>query len=125
VTQRMAIKVADSAVNVSSASSSVPESTVVSPLRLSEHAQIWQRARRVKYRHVEGPFRRVLKALSKNSVAATITVSGSHQTLHSRHFQALTLVRVHSKKESSMDGRYATRLAEKLMQVIARIGLQC
>jgi len=125
-TQLTVTKSADTpAVSTSPTSSLALVWSTVASAFLSQHAQAWQRARRVKYRHVEELFRRVLEALSKSSVAATITVSGSHQTIHSRHFQALTLVRVHSKKESSMDGRYATRLAEKLMQVIARIGLQC
>ena len=113
------------AVSTSPTSSSVLLESAVTSCTLSEHALAWQKARRVKYRHVEGLFRRVLKALSKSSAAATITVSGSHQTIHSRHFKALTLTRVHSKKETSMVGRYATQLAEKLMQVTARIGLQC
>ena len=126
ITQLTATKSADNAaVSTSPTSSSVLLESAVTSCTLSEHALAWKKARRVKYRHVEGLFRRVLKALSKSSAAATITVSGSHHTLHSRHSHALTLVRVHSKKDASMGGRYATRLAERLMQVTARVGLQC
>jgi hypothetical protein len=112
-------------VSITPASSSALLESAATSCTLPEHARAWQKARRVKYRHVEGLFRRVLKVLSNSSAAATITVSSSHQTMHSRHCKALTLVRVHSKKETSMVGRYATQLAEKLMQVTARIGLQC
>jgi len=109
----------------SSASQQAAVESSVASTPLPERVQAWQQARRVKYRHVDALFRRVLKALSKSSVTATITVSGSHHTLHTRDSQPLTLVRVHSKKDASMGGRYATRLAERLMQVTERIGLQC
>jgi hypothetical protein len=37
------------------------------PRRLSEHALAWQKARRVKYRHVEGLFRRAYGAVEQFS----------------------------------------------------------
>ena len=118
-------KTANSAAALSSSASQLAttESSVAST-PLSEHVQAWQKARRVKYRHVDALFRRVLRYLSRSSAAASVTVSGSHQTLHSRHAKAITLVRVHARRDALMGGQYATQLAERLMRVLTQIGLQ-
>ena len=106
---------------------SSPQSAVVeADDTLTQRAQSRQTARRVKYRFFASLLRRVLKARSLTSEPAstTVTVAGSHLTLHSRNSQSLTLVRVHGSKDSTMGGRYATRLAEKLMALTTQLGFQ-